>query len=440
MHHDGDENRHGKRFRLKVRHVVLGVFAALVLAGLLHMAILSSGANRRLEALRAAGQPTSLAELSVRNKLPMGMENAAPLYESAFAAYVPPGEDVNVPLIGRKTVPLPRGTVLSGPMAQVVADCLAANEKCLALLHQASAVETCRYEYEYGKASPKFDKVRSCVRLLDLAAVQHACKNETEAVIGCIKDMLSLGRSLRQEPTLMPYYVHLACNGLTVRTLEWVLNATAFTDSQLQDLDATLVNAAGELNLAHAMATERCFMIDAIRDPSLMGSRGMEAAIMRLPGIGSQGLIDILDHMEDCIQAAGLPRAERAARFNEIEARHEKLSKWHILAHTMAPGLTRSAILESRAQADLDLARVALAVERYRLAKGKLPEQLTDLVPAYLGEVPVDPFDGGLIRYRRTEPGYVVYSVGEDGKEHGGKEKEQVGRGEPYDQCFIVIR
>ena len=158
MHHDGDDGKHGKRFRLKVRHVVLGVFAALVLAGLLRMAILSSGANRRMEALRAAGQPTSLAELSVRNKLPMGMENAAPLYESAFAAYVPPGEDVNVPLIGRKTVPLPRGIVLSGPMAQVVADCLAANEKCLALLHQASAVETCRYEYEYGKASPKFER------------------------------------------------------------------------------------------------------------------------------------------------------------------------------------------------------------------------------------------------------------------------------------------
>ena len=128
----------------------------------------------------------------------MGMDNAAPFYESAFAAYVPPGEDVNVPLIGRKTVPLPRGIMLSGPMAQVVADCLAANEKCLALLHQASAVETCRYEYEYGKASPKFDKVRSCVRLLDLAAVHHACKGETEAVIACLKDMLFwAGRCVR---------------------------------------------------------------------------------------------------------------------------------------------------------------------------------------------------------------------------------------------------
>ena len=48
MHHDGDDGKHGKRFRLKVRHVVLGIFAVLVLAGLLRMAILSSGANRRI--------------------------------------------------------------------------------------------------------------------------------------------------------------------------------------------------------------------------------------------------------------------------------------------------------------------------------------------------------------------------------------------------------
>lgn len=440
MHHDGSHDAHGKRFRLKIRHVILGAFALLVLAGLLRMAILNSGANRRIAALRAAGQPTSLAELSVRNKLPMGIENAARLYEIAFAAYVPPGEDVNVPFIGRKNVPLPRGTVLSGPIAQTAADSLAANEKCLALLHQASAIETCRYEYEYGRASPKYDKVRSCAQLLRLAAVRHACKGETEAVVGCIKDTLCLGESLRQEPTLMPYYMHTAINGLTLRTLEWALNLTAFTDPQLKDLDATLAVAAGKTDLAHAMATERCFMIDAIRDPSLMGSQGLEVTIMRLPGLRSQGLIDILDYMGDCIAAAGLPRAERAARFNEIEARRQKLPKWHVLAHVLAPALSRTSILDSRAQADMDMARIALAIERYRLAKGKLPGQLTDLVPTYLTEVPIDPFDGQPIRYRLTEPGYVVYSVGEDGEENGGKEKEQVGRGEPYDQCFIVIR
>jgi hypothetical protein len=440
MHHDGSHDAHGKKFRLKVRHVILGAFALLVLAGLLRMAILNSGANRRIEALRAAGQPTSLAELSVRNKLPMGVENAAPIYESAFAAYVPPGEDVNVPFIGRKNVPLPRGTVLSGPIAQTAADSLAANEKCLTLLHQAAAIETCRYEYEYGKASPKYDKVRSCAQLLRLAAVRHACEGETEAVVRCIKDTLCLGESLRQEPTLMPFLMHNAINGLTLRTLEWALNLTVFTDPQLQDLDATLADAAGKTNLAYAMATERCFMIDAIRDPSLMGSQGPEVKIVMFPGIRSQGLIDILDYMGDCIQAAGLPRAERAARFNEIEARREKLPKWHVLAHVLAPALNRISILESRAQADMDLARIALAIERYRLAKGELPEQLTDLVPAYLAEVPTDPFDGQPIRYRPTEPGYVVYSVGDDGNENGGKEKEQVGRGEPYDQCFIVIR
>ncbi|MGE5293514.1 MAG: hypothetical protein ACM3VT_01665 [Solirubrobacterales bacterium] len=440
MRHDGDHDVHGKKFRLKVRHVILGIFAALVFVGLVHMAILSSGANRRIEALRAAGQPTSLAELAVRNKLPMGMDNAAPLYESAFAAFVPPGEDVNMPFISRKPASLPRGTPISGPMAQVVADYLAANEKCLTLLHQASAIETCRYEYEYGKGSPKFDKVRSCAQLLKLAAVHHAGKGEAEAVMGCIQDSFCLGASLRKEPTLMPYLVSNGCSGLTVSALQYALSLTAFTDSQLKDLDEALVVAAGKIDLVNAMVTERCFMIDVIQNPSQNEATRPGSTVLKLPGIRSQGMIDVLDYMESCIQAAGLPIAQRMEKYNEIERRQQKLPAWHIISHLLTPALTRIATLDLRAQADLDLARIALAVERYRLAKGKLPEQLTDLVPAYLDEVPIDPLDGQPLRYRRTEPGYVVYSIGEDAKDNGGKERDQVAKGEPYDQCFIVTK
>ncbi len=71
-------------------------------------------------------------------------------------------------------------------------------------------------------------------------------------------------------------------------------------------------------------------------------------------------------------------------------------------------------------QARLDAARTGLAVERYRLAKGRLPETLTDLVPEYLGSVPLDPFDGAALRYQPLAKGFVVYSVGRDGWDDGG--------------------
>ena len=67
--------------------------------------------------------------------------------------------------------------------------------------------------------------------------------------------------------------------------------------------------------------------------------------------------------------------------------------------------------------------KAALAVQRYRLAADTLPDKLADLVPAYLEAVPKDPFDGNDLRYKKLEPGFVVYSVGEDLSDDGGKER-----------------
>ncbi len=104
------------------------------------------------------------------------------------------------------------------------------------------------------------------------------------------------------------------------------------------------------------------------------------------------------------------------------------------------PALSRVAQLDLRAHAHLDLAQTALALERYRLATGKLPQQLQDLVPQYLAQVPTDPFDGNPIRYRLGSPGYVLYSVSEDGRDNGGRERDDKDREAPYDLCFIVTR
>jgi len=440
MQHDHDDIHRGGKFKLKVRHVILGIFAALLIAGILHVALLSSGANRRIEALRAAGQPTSLSELALQNKLPMGVDNAAPLYESAFAAYRSPAEDVNVPFIGKKAVSLPRGTLPSDPMAGAIEDSLAANEKCLALLRQAASIETCRYEYDYRGGYPNLSSLRTCGQLLKLAAVRSACKGDAEAVVGYLKDSLSLGDSLRREPLLMPYLVRMGCNGLAITALEWALNLTTFTDSQLKDLADSLAGAQERIDLKYAMTTERCSLIEYVRDPSLTGITGPGAAVLKLPGVRSRGLIDILDYMDSCVQAADLPPMQRMAKFDEIEARVRGLSGVHVTAKMLTPAMARISVMDSRAYVHLDLARTGLAIERYRLANGKLPEQLTDLAPAYLAEVPVDPFDGQPIRYRRMQPGYVLYSISDDRKDNGGKERDEVDKGEPYDLCFIVTR
>ena len=75
---------------------------------------------------------------------------------------------------------------------------------------------------------------------------------------------------------------------------------------------------------------------------------------------------------------------------------------------------------------NLRTARVALAVERFRLANGKLPDKLDELSPMFLKKIPADPFDGKPLHYKKLDKGYVVYSIGEDGKDDGGNKKNDI--------------
>ena len=53
-----------------------------------------------------------------------------------------------------------------------------------------------------------------------------------------------------------------------------------------------------------------------------------------------------------------------------------------------------------------------MAVERYRLANGRWPDDLAALVPRYLDAVPADPFDGQPLRYTPSKLDATVYSAG----------------------------
>jgi hypothetical protein len=73
------------------------------------------------------------------------------------------------------------------------------------------------------------------------------------------------------------------------------------------------------------------------------------------------------------------------------------------------------------AQESIDLARVAIALERYRLAHGEFPESLDALAPQFMEKIPHDIIGGKPLHYRRTDDGqFVLYSVGWNETDDGG--------------------
>ncbi len=107
-----------------------------------------------------------------------------------------------------------------------------------------------------------------------------------------------------------------------------------------------------------------------------------------------------LDLMQEYIEAARLPASERLRSFREIETRCATLPRSYAIIHSIVPSMTTLVCVDLANQARLLTAQTAVAVERYRIAAGRLPVDLSDLVPAYLDGVPEDPFDGRPLRYR----------------------------------------
>jgi hypothetical protein len=76
----------------------------------------------------------------------------------------------------------------------------------------------------------------------------------------------------------------------------------------------------------------------------------------------------------------------------------------------------------AEAEAERGTLVTAIALERYRAAHGSYPPTLDALRPVFLGVVPVDFMDGQPLRYRLADDGhFLLYSVGLDGVDNGGK-------------------
>ena len=69
-------------------------------------------------------------------------------------------------------------------------------------------------------------------------------------------------------------------------------------------------------------------------------------------------------------------------------------------------------------------------ISRYQLKNSRFPEKLNDLVPDFLMIVPIDPFDGKPMKYTRTDKGVVVYSIGPDMVDNGGKPMDDKRKGD----------
>ena len=87
----------------------------------------------------------------------------------------------------------------------------------------------------------------------------------------------------------------------------------------------------------------------------------------------------------------------------------------------LVPAVAQAQSAEDRAVQRRDNLRVAFALAAYRRDHGRYPEKLNEIAPKYLPEVPIDLFASGPLVYRPSADGYLLYSVGLNGKDDAGR-------------------
>jgi hypothetical protein len=100
----------------------------------------------------------------------------------------------------------------------------------------------------------------------------------------------------------------------------------------------------------------------------------------------------------------------------------------------MMPALTKSGGKSVAVTAHLRLARLAILLLTYQAAHdGNFPATLDNLTG-----VPLDPFDDTPLRYRQTETGFLIWSIGPDGIDQNGKPRPQNSSDDAYDLPFTI--
>lgn len=153
-------------------------------------------------------------------------------------------------------------------------------------------------------------------------------------------------------------------------------------------------------------------------------------------------LVRVNEHYDEQIGTMKLPPRSRAQR----ESQRERSAMWKdgIASASSQPDESADAKTwtdwagdffignfvhtSSRLQQPVDVAvtkrqltTIALTLAVHKAEKGKYPSALSELSPAYLKELPRDLFsDGKDFIYKSTGGGYMLYSVGENGKDDGG--------------------
>jgi hypothetical protein len=304
----------------------------------------------------------------------------------------------------------------------------------IALIHSIVARPDCVFERDWSNPEtvpmPEFARMRMAARII--TAESRVLDSDGKPLEAVRNQALGfrIAQHAASENLLIGYLVGHAVDAITLSGLQQILYRDGGDPAVCEAVRATVEQDYKPSDLAHALRTEFCMQMVILArlrkgGPNslveLSGEPASQSPMKMSPEYWNAFLdasgLKMIRRTRRIIATADLPFPEAFHAQNALENEVEQdKSLTNMVCDILFPAFANVSIGRASHQAMAEVTRAGAAVLVWRARQGPFPDSLE----AVMNPVPVDPFDGKPLRYRREGAGFVVYAVGKDGKFDGG--------------------
>ena len=378
-----------KRIFFKICLTAIILFALLGISFIIWRVNLAHDVDAKLAAIRAAGLPTSGAELNVYYPAVPDDENAALVITQAFAFMACyPDERSNA--VSKFILPA-CSQPLTSEQKELLAGHVELNRVAIQTAKQGLLRPKCRYPIDmlpgFATRLPHLSQLKNLAQTISFEGILAAEGHKPKEASQSIGTIMQLSKTLENEPLLISEIVRFRMDKMAKVTLERCLNAGQLNEENLDFLNQVLQGWERTNGVAPGMISEQAMAIPLFyvnfaqfsrfaesEDADLRNIRDGPGAIpitffLHASGFLQRDLRFYLSMMETNLALSRSSPPNNLAVTNAWNDAMLKIERQHlIMSGILLPGLSRAFFKNAESIAMIRISRMALAVEQFRLS------------------------------------------------------------------------
>jgi hypothetical protein len=328
------------------------------------------------------------------------------------------------------------------PAAQAVLYAFEGRRAVLDQITEAARRPRAQYDLRYADGPnallPHLAIHKSMAGKLRTRSAARVAAGDTAGAAEDIDTLLRLAELTGEDPTLIGYLVRVALQSSAFSAFWDGTSQHAWSDAQLAAFQQRFEGLKQRDSLVKAFRGERLFgkttfelMREGRLDPDTLGAMEDDGSghsfgwgliprawLLQNQAYHSKVLDQVVGTLQRCDPERGIAAKGSIWETERVEqtvfnTANRRFHPYRIFTHLLLPSLVK---VHAKADRSLTTSRLAITVaglERHRLATGRYPKSLDDLVPRWVPSVPLDPMDGQPLRYRINADGtFTLYGVG----------------------------